>query len=63
MSDYFARSVLEAARLLEIRPDVVYANDWTTALLPVYLKTFYARQFPGVRTMMMIHNTGYGYQG
>jgi starch synthase len=38
---FLARAALEAAKVLELRPDVFHINDWQTALLPVYQKLFY----------------------
>ena len=38
---FFQRAVLEAIRLLGLRPDVIHCNDWQTGLIPVYLKTLY----------------------
>ncbi len=41
----FQRSVIEFMKLLNIQPDIVHANDWQTALTPVYLRTIYADFF------------------
>lgn len=40
---FLARAALEAARVLELRPDVFHVNDWQTALLPVYQAIFLPR--------------------
>ncbi len=40
---FFCRRTLEWAREENFKPDVVHAHDWQTALLPVYLKTLFAR--------------------
>jgi len=38
---FFSRSVMEAIEALGLRPDVLHANDWQTALVPVYLRRLY----------------------
>jgi starch synthase len=58
---YFCRAVLEAIRLLDLRPGVLHLNDWQTGLAPVYLKEVY-RKTPGysdMRTLFTIHNIAY----
>ncbi len=58
---FFCRAVLEAARLMELEIDLVHANDWQTALLPVYLNTEFldAPPFTDVATLLTIHNLAY----
>jgi len=55
---FFSRSVLEATRRLEFRPDIVHLHDWQAALIAVYLQTVYADDpfFAGVKTVLTIHN-------
>jgi len=55
---FFCRSVLEAARRLDFRPDVVHLHDWQAGLIAVYLKTTYADDpfFAGVKSVLTIHN-------
>lgn len=58
---FFCRAVLEAIRLLDLRVDVVHANDWQTSLVPAYLKLEY-RGVPGyehVGSLLTIHNMAY----
>lgn len=38
---FFCRAVFEAIRLLDLRPDILHANDWQTGLVPAYLKTIF----------------------
>lgn len=57
---FLSRASLEVAKLLDLQPDVVHANDWPTALLPVLL----ASQDPssplaGTPSVLTIHNVGY----
>ncbi|MBI4666937.1 MAG: glycogen synthase GlgA [Nitrospinae bacterium] len=58
---FFCRGVLEALRALKIRPDVIHAHDWQTALIPVYLKTLYKDDpvVGGVPSVFTIHNLGF----
>jgi starch synthase len=46
---------------LGFRPDIVHANDWQTALLPLLLRTMFAwdRLFTQTRTVLTIHNIGH----
>ncbi len=55
------RAVLESCQRWQWSPDIVHANDWHTALLPLYLRTVYAwdRLFAGTKTVLTIHNIGY----
>lgn len=53
---FLARTALELARLL--RPQIIHAHDWHTALIPVYLKTIY-RDLCQVKTVYTIHNLAY----
>ena len=55
---FFSRAILEAARKLEFRPDVVHLHDWQTALAAVYLKTVYADDpfFAATKSVLTIHN-------
>jgi starch synthase len=53
--------VMEAIRLLDLKVDVLHANDWQTGLIPAYLKIEY-RQRPGyerIGSLMTIHNLAY----
>jgi len=42
-------------------PDILHANDWQTALIPVYLKKNYSwdRLFDRTASLLTIHNIGY----
>lgn len=57
----FCRAVLEVCRHVDFRPEVLHANDWQTALLPVYLKTTLHDDhfFQRTATLLTIHNLGY----
>jgi starch synthase len=58
---FFCRAVLEAVRLLDLKVDVLHANDWQTSLVPAYLKLEY-RGVPGyerIGSLLTIHNMAY----
>lgn len=58
---FFQRGVLEALKALRLKPDVLHCHDWQTGLVPVYLKTLYARDsfFNKTKTVFTIHNLAY----
>jgi starch synthase len=64
---FFQQGILEAVRLLDFWPDVLHANDWQTALVPVYLRELYRRhpvrdlrpRYARIRTLLTLHNMAY----
>ena len=58
---FFCRGVLEAVRRLELQTDLIHLNDWTTGLIPAYLKTELSGVPPydSIATLMTIHNLAY----
>jgi starch synthase len=52
---------LEACRAMHFAPDVVHCHDWQTALVPMALKTLYARDpvLRRARSLLTIHNLQY----
>jgi starch synthase len=56
----FSRGALELCKVLGWIPDVVHANDWQTALVPVYVNTVeWAKPLHGCATLYTIHNLAY----
>ena len=58
---FFSRAVLEILPQVDFCPDIINANDWHTALVPVYLNAFY-RQTKGyekIKTALSIHNVAF----
>lgn len=58
---FFSRAVLETARSLVLRPQVIHANDWQTGLIPALLEVE-KRDTPGfesTRCVFTIHNLAY----
>ena len=39
---FFSRAILEMLPYIDFKPDIIHANDWQTALVPVYYRLFYA---------------------
>ncbi len=57
---FLSRGALELAKALNFLPDVIHANDWQTALVPVYVNTVeWARPLHGAATVYTIHNLAY----
>jgi starch synthase len=58
---FFSRAVLEFAKAVGERFDVIHLNDWMTGLIPAYLKTVYAGDpaFAGTKTLFTIHNIAF----
>jgi starch synthase len=57
----FARAVLETAKAVDFRPDVVHCHDWQTGLIPAYLATVYRLDgfFLPTATAFTVHNIAY----
>ena len=57
----FSLAVLEYAKMLNFRPDIIHANDWHTAMIPVYIKHNYKFDefYSGTKTVFAIHNLAY----
>lgn len=56
---YFSKAVLECLQHLpDFFPDVIHANDWHTALIPVFLREQYQamESYRNIRTVFTIHN-------
>lgn len=55
---FFSKACLEALRLIDFYPDVIHANDWHTALAPVFLDCFYRGipEYQNIKTVFTIHN-------
>ena len=57
----FSKAVLEYARALNFKPDIIHCNDWHTAMIPVWMKTSYKNDefFKNAKTVFSIHNLAY----
>ena len=57
---FLSRASLELCKAIGWTPDVVHANDWQTALLPVYLNTVeWGKALHGSASVFSIHNLAY----
>jgi starch synthase len=57
---FFSRASLELCKTIGFIPDVIHANDWQTALLPVYVNTVeWSKPLHGAGTLFTIHNLAY----
>lgn len=53
---FFCKAVMESMHQLDYYPDLVHANDWQTALVPIYNTCVYHYGFKSIFT---IHNIAY----
>lgn len=55
---FFSKAILEILPQVDFFPDIIHANDWHTALVPVYLDTqFRWREgYSYIKTVFSIHN-------
>ena len=58
---FFSRAILEMLPYIDFKPDIIHANDWQTALVPVYLKDECVRwpEIRGIKTVFTVHNIEY----
>ena len=58
---FFSRAVLEIIPYIDFVPDIIHCNDWQTALIPVYLDSFYKYDnlYKDIKTVFTIHNIQY----
>lgn len=54
---FFSRAIVESAKLTGFEPDIIHANDWQTALVPVFCKTLCSDK--GYKTVFTVHNVEY----
>ena len=55
---FYSRAVLEMIRCIDFKPDIIHANDWQAAMIPVYYQIFYKYQqgYENIHTIFTIHN-------
>lgn len=58
---FFSRTVLEIARTMDPRPDVIHCHDWQTGLIPALLELEYSNvpAFEQAASVMTIHNLAF----
>lgn len=55
---FFARGVIETIKKLNWVPDVIHINGWMSALVPIYLKSFYKNDyfFKNTKIVVSVYN-------
>ncbi len=58
---YYFKKTLELLKEINFKPDIIHVHDWQASLIPVYLKTLYAKDdfYKSIKTILTIHNIGY----
>ena len=58
---FFCRAALQLIIDLDLTPDIVQVNDWQTALVPAYLKTWFPNHpsLGACASVLTIHNASY----
>ncbi len=58
---FFSKAALFVLPMLQFIPDIIHANDWQTALMPIYLRTIYSNspEYKNIKTIITIHNIEY----
>ena len=55
---FLSKAALEMCKMINFKPDVIHANDWHTAIIPVFLNTSYRHDpfLSEAGTLLTIHN-------
>lgn len=58
---FLSKAALNLCHYLDFSPDIIHANDWHTALVPAFLKIFFAGDplFSKTASVLTIHNIAY----
>jgi len=58
---FFSKAILFILPMLGFMPDIIHANDWQMALIPIYLTTKYSSYegYRDIKTIITIHNIEY----
>lgn len=58
---FFTRAVLELMPMMDFKPNILHANDWHTALIPIYYHQFYRDKdgYRDIKNIITIHNIEY----
>ena len=58
---FFSRAALEILPYIDFRPDIINANDWQAALVPIYQNVLYSQNewYKGIKTVITIHNIAF----
>ena len=53
---FFSKAALQLCKMLNFAPDVIHANDWHTAAMPLLSKTMFYEDFINAKSVLTIHN-------
>lgn len=53
---FFSKAVLQLSKMLHFAPDIIHANDWHTASIPLLMKTRFVHDFAHTASVLTIHN-------
>lgn len=55
---FFSRAVIEMIKYIDFNPHILHANDWPTALVPIYKRLIYGDllEYKMIKTVFTIHN-------
>ncbi|MDD2363093.1 MAG: glycogen synthase GlgA [Oscillospiraceae bacterium] len=58
---FFSRAVLEMLDFIDFKPEIIHANDWQCALIPVFYNLYYRKRegYENIKTVYTIHNIQY----
>jgi starch synthase len=65
---FLSKAAMQLCKMIDFRPDILHANDWHTAAVPLLLNTRYGDDpfFQGTASVLTIHNLqhqGHFYEG
>jgi len=63
---FFSKAALQLCKMLHFTPDIIHANDWHTAAMPILAKTRFVHDFAHAASILTIHNLqhqGHFYKG
>lgn len=63
---FFSKAALQLCKMLHFTPDIIHANDWHTAAMPLLAKTRFVHDFAYAASVLTIHNLqhqGHFYKG
>ncbi len=58
---FFSRAALEMLPHVDFKPDIIHANDWQAALVPIFYSLYYSQNewYSDIKTVFTIHNIQY----
>jgi len=53
---FFSKAALQLCKMIHFTPDIIHANDWHTAIMPLLSKTRFIYDFAYTASVLTIHN-------